>query len=296
MNQQLSIMRPMRYRLLYYLLSLIILVPGTYSLATRGLRLGIDFTGGSQMVWQGDNLTQDSLESRATPLGVTLIEAVESGGNWHLTTSPLTSEQHNELVPPGVKELSYSNIGPTLGRELIQKTLSALALASLLILLYVATRFKNVRYGSSAVLAMLHDILVVLGVFSLLRIEVDTLFVTALLTILSFSVHDTIVVYDRIRELQAKHGYLEFEDIVNRAVVETMGRSLNNSMTIIFMLLALYLLGGTTINHFVLALLVGTVSGTYSSTFTAAPLLVTLDKLAARRSARRLKSQKTSGR
>jgi preprotein translocase subunit SecF len=134
---------------------------------------------------------------------------------------------------------------------------------------------------------MLHDSLVLLGTFSLLGhfmgVEVDTLFVTALLTILSFSVHDTIVVYDRIRELKKKHGYLEFEDIVNRAVVETMGRSINNSLTIIFMLLAMYLLGGDTTRWFIFALLVGTISGTYSSTFTAAPLLILWEKILSRR-------------
>jgi len=111
------------------------------------------------------------------------------------------------------------------------------------------------------------------------HVEVDTLFVTALLTILSFSVHDTIVVFDRVREIKKQHAYLTFEEITNRAVVETMARSINNSMTIIFMLLAMYLLGGTTIKWFILALLVGTASGTYSSTFTAAPILVIWERL-----------------
>jgi preprotein translocase subunit SecF len=114
-------------------------------------------------------------------------------------------------------------------------------------------------------------------------VEVDTLFVTAVLTILSFSVHDTIVVYDRIRELKKHYGYLDFEETVNRAVVETMGRSLNNSLTIIFMLLSMYLLGGESIKHFILALLIGTISGTYSSTFTAAPILVFWNKLLSRK-------------
>jgi preprotein translocase subunit SecF len=134
---------------------------------------------------------------------------------------------------------------------------------------------------------MLHDSLILLGTFSLLGyyqgVEVDTLFVTALLTILSFSVHDTIVVYDRIRELGHKHAHLGFENIVNRAVVETMGRSINNSMTIIFMLLSMYLMGGDTTRWFIFALLIGTISGTYSSTFTAAPLLLVWDKLVSRK-------------
>jgi len=128
---------------------------------------------------------------------------------------------------------------------------------------------------------------VILGIFSLLGhfrgVEVDTLFMTALLTILSFSVHDTIVVYDRIRESKRKLSGIPFETLINKAINETLTRSLNNSMTIIFMLLALYLLGGETTKWFVFALLVGTVSGTYSSTFTAAPLLVLWDKMAKRR-------------
>jgi preprotein translocase subunit SecF len=125
---------------------------------------------------------------------------------------------------------------------------------------------------------MFHDTLVMLGVFSLLGhfqgLEIDTLFVTAMLTILSFSVHDTVVVYDRIRESQRRYPQMSFEDLVNKAVTETLSRSINNSMTIIFMLIALWLLGGSTIKWFAFALLIGTVSGTYSSTFTAAPLLV----------------------
>ena len=134
---------------------------------------------------------------------------------------------------------------------------------------------------------MFHDTFIVLGVFSLLghfaNIEVDTLFVTALLTTLSFSVHDTIVVYDRIRESLKRHPKAAFEDIVNLSVAETLGRSVNNSLTIIFMLVALFLLGGVTTRWFVLALLIGTISGTYSSTFTAAPLLVVWENWLQRR-------------
>jgi preprotein translocase subunit SecF len=147
----------------------------------------------------------------------------------------------------------------------------------------VAYRFKNFKYGISAVLAMFHDSLIVLGTFSLLGhfmgVEVDTLFVTALLTILSFSVHDTIVVYDRIRESLRNFPRAKFYDLVNKAVNETLARSINNSMTIIFMLLALWLMGGETTKWFVFALLIGTVTGTYSSTFTAAPLLILWDNL-----------------
>ena len=152
----------------------------------------------------------------------------------------------------------------------------------------MAYRFKSVKFGVCAVLAMLHDTLVLLGSFSLLGhflgVEVDTLFVTAVLTILSFSVHDTIVVYDRIRESLKLHRQADFTHTVNSAVTTTLTRSVNNSMTIIFMLLSLFLLGGPTIHWFILALLIGTISGTYSSTFTAAPLLVVWENLQKKKS------------
>ena len=186
-----------------------------------------------------------------------------------------------------MSELRYETVGPVMGRELLIKTLTALVLAAVGITLYIAYRFRSLKYGISAVLAMFHDTLVVIGVFSLLGrffgVEVDTLFVTALLTIMSFSVHDTIVVYDRIREIAKKNSGTPYIDIVNKAVTETLSRSINNSMTIIFALLALWLLGGETIKWFVFALLIGTITGTYSSTFTAAPILVVWDQLAHRK-------------
>ena len=178
-------------------------------------------------------------------------------------------------------------VGPVLGQETLKKTINALLLSSLLLLGYISFAFKQFKYGVSAVLAMLHDTLVLLGSFSLLGhfygVEVDLLFVTAVLTILSFSVHDTIVVYDRIRELSHKIKGVSFTSLVNQAVSETMVRSLNNSLTIIFMLIAMYLLGGESTKYFSLALLIGTVTGTYSSTFTAAPILVLWDKIANRK-------------
>jgi len=176
-----------------------------------------------------------------------------------------------------VSEARFETVGATLGAELVRNTITGIAIAAFLILTYIAWRFKDRMYGVCAVLAMLHDMLILLGVFSILGhffdVEVDALFVTAVLTILSFSVHDTIVVYDRIRESIRKYPKEDFIMLVNRAVSETLVRSLNNSLTIIFMLLALLLLGGESIRWFVFALLIGTLAGTYSSTFTAAPLV-----------------------
>ena len=293
-EKKLKILEPMKYYWVYFVISLCVIIPGTYSLIRYGLKPSIDFTGGSTIVWQTETELGDAdLTAAVSSVGAVITDATREGSKLSITTSPLESDAYQKLradsrvVAAKITELEYQNVGPTLGNELINKTILGIALSALLIMTYVAYRFKDFRYGASAILAMFHDSLVLLGTFSLLGhyagIEVDTLFVTALLTILSFSVHDTIVVYDRIRELKKHHGYLDFVDIINRAVVETMGRSINNSLTIIFMLLSMYLLGGDSIRHFVLALLIGTISGTYSSTFTAAPILVLWDKISSKR-------------
>lgn len=277
----------MRYIWIYFAISLAIIIPGTYSLIRYGLSPSIDFTGGTTIVWRLDASEAD-LRAGFASQGITLKNLTLQDQVYTLRTDPLDPSQYQQLKSafPAATELSLDTVGPSLGSELVRKTFYAIMLATILIMLYVAYRFRNLKFGLSAILAMLHDTLVLLGVFSLLGhfqgVEVDTLFVTAVLTILSFSVHDTIVVYDRIRELSRHHGYLDFVEIVNRAVVETMGRSINNSMTIIFMLLAMYLLGGETTKWFIFALLVGTISGTYSSTFTAAPLLILWEKISRR--------------
>jgi len=278
----------MRYWWLYFAISAIVIIPGIYSLVVWGLKPSIDFTGGSTIVWH-TLIEESALRDIAKSNNITIRELSNLNDTYTLTTNPLTKDAYQQFKAKVIdaKELTYDTVGPSLGAELIQKTFAAVALAATLILLYIAYRFKSLKFGVSAILAMLHDSLVLLGIFSLLGhfrgVEVDTLFVTAVLTILSFSVHDTIVVYDRIRELKKKHGYLDFDEIINRAVVETMGRSINNSLTIIFMLLAMYLMGGETTHWFIFALLIGTISGTYSSTFTAAPLLIAWDKFSHRK-------------
>lgn len=181
-----------------------------------------------------------------------------------------------------LEELRYESVGPSIGPDLIKKTLYAMGISAVLILLWVAIQFRSFKFGVSAVLAMFHDSMILVGSFALLGhffgAEIDFLFVTAVLTILSFSVHDTIVVYDRIRETRKKVGG-SMTEMANMAVSQTMVRSLNNSFTIIFMLAALLLLGGETIKWFAAALLIGTIAGTYSSPFVAVPILVTWDEL-----------------
>jgi preprotein translocase subunit SecF len=279
----------LKYTKLYFAISAIFIVPGLISLFSFGLKPAIDFTGGSLIEISvtpktGQNFSQDDLRSSLTVAGIDSAAIQSTGHSYLIRTKTITNDQNQQFQEDlktkveATNELSFETVGPTLGKELLKKTLVAIVLASLVILGYVAYRFHDLTYGISAVLAMFHDTFLVIGIFSLLGhfkgIEVDTLFVTALLTILSFSVHDTIVVYDRIRETIHRHSKASLYDIINKSITETLSRSINNSMTIIFMLLALYLLGGQTTTWFVFALLIGTITGTYSSTFTAAPILM----------------------
>lgn len=289
----------MKYKWFYFVISALIIIPGIISLFMFGLRPAIDFTGGSllELKFQQEVGRERYSEVRG------LIEekdfevsSVQSSGEKTLLLrlKPITKEDVTtikaalaETLEEMPEEIRFETVGPTLGRELLRKTIVAIILAASAILLYVAWRFKDRKFGVCAVLAMFHDSLILLGSFSLLghffNVEVDTLFVTAVLTILSFSVHDTVVVYDQIRENQKISGDVSFNQVVNQAVAETLVRSVNNSLTIIFMLTALLLLGGTTIRWFVVALLIGTVAGTYSSTFTAAPLLVVWEQIKAKK-------------
>lgn len=288
----------MRFKWLYFLLSALVILPGIFSLVSWGLKPGIDFSGGTLLELRfkepAEKLDNPALEKILKEKQFPLSSIQLSGKDTYLLRlGPIGKDQATaiksllaEKFKESPEELRFETVGPILGRELLIKTATAIILAALFILLYVAYVFKNKMFGVCAILAMFHDSLVLLGVFSLLGhfrgVEVDTLFVTAMLTILSFSVHDTVVVYDRIRESQRHFPQAPFVDLVNKAVTETLSRSLNNSLTIIFMLIALWLLGGETIRWFVFALLVGTVSGTYSSTFTAVPLLVVWNQFSKR--------------
>jgi len=267
------------------IISGLVLVPGTFSLIKWGLKPAIDFTGGTLLELKFDKQTNpDAVRAVAKKesLPITSIQQTSVG------TYMLRMQQGSDKIPQfetGLTAASMSGtvvrdetVGPVLGSELLKKTFTAALIAMAAILLYVAYAFKNFKFGVSAIIALIHDLLVVVGCFSLFGhffgVEVDTLFVTAFLTTMSFSVHDTIVVFDRIRELLKKGERLPFEELCDKAMTETIGRSTANSMTIVFMLLALALLGGETVRWFVIALLIGTVSGTYSSPFVATPVLI----------------------
>ena len=189
----------------------------------------------------------------------------------------------------GGRPRSLTTVGPLIGSELIRSSIILIAVGELFILAYLWVRF-GFRFGTAAIIALLHDVIVVIGVFAILGyffgLEFDALFVTALLTIIGFSVHDTIVVFDRIRENRIRHAGEPFGAIVNHSILQTLGRSINTSLTVVVTLAALYLLGPITIRTFTLALLIGVVSGTYSSIFNASQLLVSWYEWDANRKAR----------
>jgi len=199
-------------------------------------------------------------------------------------------------------ELRFESVGPSVGAQVSQRASYAVMAAAIGILLYITFAFRHVpkafRYGSCAVIAMIHDVAVVLGVASifgwLFGWEVDALFLTALLTVIGFSVHDTIVVFDRIRENLIRHRGERFEDVVNHSIIQTLDRSINTQLTVLFTLTALLLFGGVTIRHFIATLLVGILSGTYSSIFNAAPLLVVWENGEIRQFFRRLRGQEAA--
>ncbi len=276
----------------FYLFSLAIMVPGIIFLLLGGLKLGIDFTGGT--IWElqfrqpveslaiRDVLAQNGYDRAQVQIAegdTALIRTRElkEGSEDKARLAQALRERFGEFT-----ELQIQTVGPSAGTAISQRAVLAVALASLGILAYIAYAFRQAqhpfRFGICAILAMIHDVLIVLGIFAILgyfaNIEIDALFVTALLTVIGFSVHDTIVVFDRVRENVIRRAGRDYADIVNHSIVQTLARSVNTSLTVVFTLLALYLFGGETIKNFILALLIGIISGTFSSIFVASLLLV----------------------
>lgn len=285
----------LKYKWLYFLISATVIGSGLFSIVRWSFRYSIDFVGGTNLEYRFNNKVSTSeikkviLENKIEIVDLKLVEKDLS-----VRTKAIDEDKEAELKKDLANKLKIKitvlrseTVGPIIGAESVRKTLIASILAILAILLYMSFAFKSFNFALSAILAMIHDFLVVIGSYSLMShffaAEVDTLFVTALLTTMSFSVHDTIVIFDKIREYRANLGSGDFNYYSNRALTETLVRSLNNSMTIIFMLLALTLLGGSTIRFFVLTLLVGTITGTYSSPFIATPILVWLEKRKSRK-------------
>lgn len=278
-----------KYIVLYMMLSSIVILPGMYSLFRWGVRQSIDFTGGTVLeVKVAKHLTTETVWDLGKKYNVGLVNVTENKQNEYTIrytatdASTITSFEQSIGIEAGTMEvLKKDMVGPIIGKELLSKAIVASLFVVCAILSYVAYAFKSFTYGIAAVASLAHDMLIMFCSFSLLGhffgVEVDTLFVTAFLTTMSFSVHDTIVIFDRIREYRRKDTRTQLTHLSDMALTETIGRSLVNSFTIIFMLLSLVLMGGETVRWFAMALLIGTITGTYSSPFIAVPVLLFLD-------------------
>ena len=282
-------MEVMRYRLVFFTLSAVLLLVSLGSLLGFRLKPAVDFTGGSLIeiaVLDTAIESQEISEILDNQYPIASVQSVGEG-RFILKTAAFSNADKDMVIETlsgqvgAVEVLRFETVGATVSQELLSKTVAAVILVTILITLYVWYQFKDLKFGVCAILAMFHDTIILLGSFSILGylygVEVDMLFVSAVLTTLSFSVHDTIVVFDRVRELRKRNPVTEMTTLVNTAVLETLSRSLNNSITIFIVLFSLVLLGGVTIRWFAVALLIGAVVGTYSSTFVAAPLLVVWD-------------------
>jgi preprotein translocase subunit SecF len=290
-------MKLLNYYKYLFALSGVILLLGLASLAIFGLELGIDFKGGtvSEIVFK-DSFDQNKVREVLSAQGIQNAQLQPTSENGIIIrTGSLEKEQHDKAFAElksqvgEFDEKRFDSIGPVVGEELKRKAVYQLVIVSLGIIFYIAYAFRKVsrpftpwQFGLAAVVALIHDLLVVLGIFSLLghfyKIELDSLFVTAMLTVLGFSVHDTIIVFDRIRENLKVYAGQSLDFIVNHSISQTMVRSLNTSLTVLFVLLAMLLFGGETIRYFILALFIGIAAGTYSSIFVASPLLLLMQK------------------
>jgi preprotein translocase subunit SecF len=306
-------------RYLWFAISLIIIIPGLIAMLFTTvdscskqasgqsnfcgpLRPSIDFTGGS--LWELTNFQRPVLpeEVRAVFIAQGIsdvsVQTSQKGNEYGLVirTVPLVGDAGKATKTAlqaamtekfgQFTELRYETVGPVVGQEVTQRAQWAIVAASLAIMIYITFAFRSVpnsmRFGVAAVIALIHDVLVVVGVFAIFGLlfgtEIDALFLTAVLTVIGFSVHDTIVVFDRVRENRRKFAGEDFERVVNFSVFQTLDRSINTTLTVLLTLSALFLFGGTTIRTFVAALLIGIFSGTYSSIFNASPILVVWEK------------------
>ncbi len=297
-------MNIIKNRYLYFLISLLVIIPGLVFMALHWaqtgegpLTLGIDFKGGSllEVQFAGTRPSVDEItalynqfSTAKQPISDPVVQPL-GDTSYSIRSKQMDDATKGKLVAAmqakagsAVTLLNFTSVSPSVGAEVTAAAGVAILMAAIAILLYIWYAFRGVehsfRYGSAAVIAMFHDILVVMGVEAMLGYflhwEADALFLTALLTVIGFSVHDTIVVFDRIRENANIYRRVEYEKVVNHSVVQTLDRSINTQLTVMFTLFALALFGGDTIRHFVIILLIGIFSGSYSSIFNASAILV----------------------
>lgn len=278
----------------FYIFSGTLMLLSVIALSVWGLKYGLDFTGGTLAEFQISNSKFQNEEIKSVLKEADIEDAVitPTENNSILIRYGNSSDEKNQEVLaklkekyPDIQNTRLDYIGPSISSELKSKAVWALLVAVIGIAAYVAYAFRKVsrpveswKYGVGAVVALIHDVLITVGIFAIIghffNIEIDSTFIAALLTILGFSVHDTIVVYDRTRENLLRSGGEKFDETVNRSLNETMARSINTSLTVLITLLAIFIFGGASIKNFTLALLIGITFGTYSSIFVASALIV----------------------
>jgi len=289
-----------KFRKLYFIFSGALIAASIFALAFWGLRLGIDFKGGSLLFGEFSQKTpsQEEILAIAKPLDLGELSVQPSGEREViLRFKEIDEAKHQQLLAGlnkmggGFQEKSFESIGPSIGRELSANAFKAIALVLVLIVAYIAIAFRKVsrplaswKYGVAALVALFHDVIIPLGLFAVLgrfyNIEISSGFIAAILTVLGYSVHDSIIVFDRIRENLIKHQGKSFDETIDKSVNQTFTRSLNTSLTVILVLLAIYFLGGESMKYIALVLMVGIGVGTYSSIFIGSTLLVSWNKFA----------------
>lgn len=287
---------------LWLMTSMVIVCAALGSIGIYGLHLGIDFTGGSLLQISAPATSPEALREAVVNIGLDPVVQPSEGEEYFIRLSPVSEEQHQSIlaairaIVPTATEVRFDTVGPVIGEELSRASVTASVLMLVCITMYVAWAFRKVtkpvaswKYGVVTMIAAFHDVIIPLGVFALLGhyfgYQIDMAFVAAMLTILGYSINDTIVVLDRTREnlIRRRHHDISFGAIVNASVLETLGRSLNTTLATMLPLLAVFFVGGTTTRPFVLALIIGMLSGAYSSIFVASPLLVEWEKWRANR-------------
>ncbi len=294
-----------KYRKIFYAISITLVVASLASLAIWGVKPGIDFTGGTliEVAYPDGRPDQEAVAAQLAVIdsAASIRSSTTKDGEeeFLIRMKPVTQEEKAQVFEVlslnGANtaiEKNFSSIGPVLGKEALRKSLFSIAFVIIAIVLFITFAFRKVaepvsswKYGLIAIVALIHDVIIPTGVFAVLGhfagYEVDTLFVTALLVVLGFSVHDTIVVFDRVREnLRHAAAKKPFADVVGESISQTFTRSINTSLTTLISLVVLYIFGGSTTEHFSLALIIGIAAGTYSSIFMGSPLLVTVEKWA----------------
>ncbi len=278
-------MKLIEKRNIFYIISIILVLASLVSLATRQLNAGIDFKGGSIMQFKMDPAVTTA-DVRAALEDIQLgkeAEIQQSGEQYIIRTPELSQEQSKQITStlqtrfPGTEYLSAETVGAVIGKELWQKAIWATALGCLLMLIYISFRFEW-KFGIGAIAAELHDIIIVLGIFSFFQWEINTSFIAAILTVVGYSINDTIVIFDRIRENLRSKKKEDYAILVNRSILQSLNRSINTVLTCVFALVALLIFGGVTIKYFVIAMLIGFLVGAYSSIFVASPVWYELNE------------------